>query len=339
MTGPRSRSTRILSAFLGCLLVSPWCYAQTKSEAELKMPAPENLSLETTDGVSIRCTYYPGGFVEPPAEKDKKDKPRIQKKTGKEVVPIIMLHGWDGQRREFDELATGLQKLGHAIVVPDLRGHGDSTNIRLPNGDTKPIDRARLRSSDIEAMSLDVEAIKKFLLEKNNAGEVNIEQLCVIGADVGGIVAVNWAAYDWSRQQLPAFKQGRDVKALVLISPQQSYRGYTLNKALQHPVVRSNLSLMLIVGEADRSAASDAKSIHGRIEKFHPDPGTDPEERLKKQDLFYLKPDTSLQGTQLLRRAAGLPINNNIALFIELRLVRRASEFPWSDRTNPLSGS
>lgn len=318
---------RHLLVFTGCLSLASACFGQRRPEDELKMPDPQAITVEASDGVPIRCSYYPGGFIETPS--DKKDKPKIEKKPGKEVVPVVLLHGWEGSRRDFDELASTLQKRGHAVIVPDLRGHGDSAKVQLPNGEAKEFDIERMRSTDIAGMLLDVEAVKKFLLDKNNLGEVNIELLCVVGADVGAIVAVNWAAYDWSRQQLPAFKQGRDVKALVLISPQATFKGYSLTTSLNHPVIQKLLSILLIVGEEDRTASREARTIHGRLERLREVP-TDP----KDADLVYLKPNTTLQGTKLINVAA-LRLPDVIAFFIDQRLVRRSNEFAWTERTSP----
>jgi len=50
-----------------------------KEEEKDKFPEPENVSLETKDGVSIKATYYAS-------------------KLKKKAVPIIMLHGWGGNR-------------------------------------------------------------------------------------------------------------------------------------------------------------------------------------------------------------------------------------------------
>ena len=48
---------------------------------------------------------------------------------------MILLHGFKGSRKDFtqkDGLAAFLQeKLGCAVIVPDLRGHGDSTRIKV----------------------------------------------------------------------------------------------------------------------------------------------------------------------------------------------------------------
>ena len=58
---------------------------------------------------------------------------------------------------------------------------------------------------------------------------------------------------------------------------------------------------------------------------------TEPEERLKKQDLFLIPAATDMQGTKLLDR--DLPINRNIAGFIDLRIVKQKRELPkWSER-------
>ncbi len=317
---------RHLLVFVGCLCLASISFGQRRPEDELKMPDSTAITVETSDGVPIRCSYYPGGFIETPTDK----KPKIEKKSGKEVVPVILLHGWEGQRRDFDELASVLQKRGHAVIAPDLRGHGDSATVTLANGETKEIERDRMRSTDIAAMLLDVEAVKKFFLDKNNAGEVNIELLCVVGADVGAILAVNWAAYDWSRRQLPAFKQGRDVRALVLVSPTSAFKGYSLTTSLKHEAIDKLLSIMLIVGEEDRTASREARTIHGRLERMRVAP-TDP----KDADLVYLKPNTTLQGTKLINVAA-LKLPDVIAFFIDQRLVHKSGEFPWTERTSPL---
>ncbi len=314
--------------FLGCTCLASIAFGQRRAEEKLTIPDPQAVTVETSDRISIRCSYYPGGFVEKPGEK--KDEPKVEQKPGKEVVPIIMLHGWGGSRRDFDVLASQLQKAGHAIIVPDLRGHGDSSSIQLANGEVKPIDRDRMRPADLAGMLLDVEAAKKFLMDKNNAGDVNIELLCIVGADVGSIIAVNYAAFDWARRQLPAFKQGRDVRALVLISPQESHKGFTLTKALVYPVVQNSLSIMLIVGEQDRTASREAKSIHGRLERQRTVP-TDP----RDLDLVYIRQDAMLQGTQLIN-VPGLPLRDYIATFIEHRLARKAGDYPWTERKSPL---
>jgi pimeloyl-ACP methyl ester carboxylesterase len=280
--------------------------------AKGKIEAPKDETLVTRDGVSVRATFYPGA-------------------AKKESVPIIMVHGAEGQRGDFKLLAEFLQQQGHSIIVPDLRGHGESTKAE---GVTQKLDAEKFNRASYEAMVLDVEACKKFLMEKNNAGELNIDQLCVVGAELGAIIAVRWAALDWSVPDLPAYRQGKDVKALVLLSPLNSFKGITLREALNNQAVQSQLSIQIIAGAKDK-AASEAKRIHNSLQAHHPKLDDHDEDRLKKQEIFLVQPDTNLSGTKLL--APGLSVPQNIARFIDLRLVSRKSQFPWTERKNPLA--
>lgn len=281
---------------------------------EEEIPPPEAISLETKDRVMLRCTYYPGT-------------------QGKDSVPIIMLHDFQGRRTEYDALARGLQRVrGHAVIVPDLRGHGESTRRRGLDGDDQTIEAADLRPADFAAMvELDLEKIKGFLLRKNNASELNIEKLCVIAAgSMGSVVGVNWVLKDWSQPILPTLKQGQDVKALVLLSPATNYKSLKATPAFNHPYVGGKLSTLLIGG----SKESDIKTIYNQLKRKHAPTPTDEEERLKHQDLFYFLEETELKGTRLLR--AGLGVDQKILQFIDLRIVRKAEDFPWTDRTSPL---
>jgi len=298
--------------------------AQDKKEEKPEIPDPKPITLETKDGVSLRCTWY-GGTLE------------------KKTVPIVMLPGWGGVRGDYADVAKSLQKRGHAVLVPDLRGHGESTTMRVGN-ENKRLDYKRMAKNEITAMIGDLRAIKKFLLEKNNAGELNIEMLCVVSADVTCIVAMSWALYDWSLVTFAnGVKQGRDIKALVLLSPTRSYKGLTTTAAEKHPLFTSRaerggagpftLSVMIMVGERSRKALADAKQIHKSLEKMRPKLPEAGSERVAKQDLFLLTRDAELQGTTLLDPELRLNLERQIAAFIHYRLERKESEFSWTNRS------
>lgn len=279
---------------------------------------PEDLTLETKDGVQLRCTFYPG--------------------TAKKAsVPVILIHGWEGKRSEYHALALGLQSQGHTVIVPDLRGHGESTIAKLPGGESADIELEKFRTADVKSMVADIDACKKHLIDQNNAGECNIEMLCLVGSEFGSILALNYAAYDWNRQVLPAFKLGQDVRALVLLSPLQSHKGLTIREAMGHPAVRSKLSVMIAAGADDNKSEAEAKRMFNSFQTYHPKiDENDQEEQRLKQDLFLVTPDTSLSGTELL--GVGLNLPANIARFIELRLVAKQDELPWSERRDPRGG-
>src|SRR5258706_10886462 len=124
-----------------------------KTEEKEELPEPENVSLETKDGVAIKATYYASLFK-------------------KKAVPIIMLHGWEGNRGDYHVMAGVLQAQGYAVICPDLRGHGQSLKNKATGGE---FDLEKLKGPEIEKIVLDVEACKQFLIQKNNAGELNVE--------------------------------------------------------------------------------------------------------------------------------------------------------------------
>jgi pimeloyl-ACP methyl ester carboxylesterase len=300
------------SALLVATAVPAW-----GQPAKKEVPEPEDLTLETKDGVSLRCTFYPG--------------------TAKKAsIPVIMIHGWEGQRSEYDGLALALQSLGHTIIVPDLRGHGQSTIVKLPSGDNETIDPEKFRQKELESMVLDIERCKRFLIEKNNQGECNIESLCVIGSELGAIVAMHWAVYDWGKARLPAYKLGQDVKALVLLTPMSSFKAMTTREAMASPVVRSKLSILLVAGNEDSKGLAEAKRMHKSFESSRPK--VDEEDQRDKLDLFLAEADTSLTGTKLLGNGVRIgrsSVAQYIANFINLRLVAKQEEFAWTDRTGP----
>ena len=300
---------------------------------KVEIAKPENLTLTAMDGVSVKCTYFAGGVIQ-------KTEKEFVAKPGKEVVPVILIHGFEGNRKEFEPLALSLQRMGHAVMTVDLRGHGDSNRVIQPNGSEKTIDPSKLRPNDFRSMELDVEAVKKFLLEKNNAGNLNLELLCVVGAELGGLVATNWIAADWSRQDLPAFKQGKYAKALIVLSPIGSEKGYSATAAWKHPIYLSPaFSIMLVAGKRDAKSTSEAKQVFNRLEKAHPLP-EDEKERAERQTLFLIDPDTELSGTKLVDPRARLPVVSlTIAQFITLRLVNKHLDYPWAERKNPLAGN
>jgi len=263
--------------------------------------------LTTRDGVALTATFYPGT-------------------NGKESVPVILLHMWKGSRKDYAGLAHLLQQKGHAVLVPDLRGHGESKR-RIVGARSWAVDVSRLTSDQVRDMvQYDMETLKAFLIKRNNAGELNIEKLCVVGAEMGASVALDWARHDWSWPPLVGKgKQGQDVKALVLISPQWSFRGFNLKNAINHPAVRSRLSVMLIVGGDDSKAASEVRQMERVFRRYHRE-----QTEASKKTLVVQELDTKLQGTDMLGARKGLGVERLVDLFIEYRVVRQP--FPWQER-------
>lgn len=291
----------------------------TTKPKEKKPPKPEELDLETRDGVQLKATYY-GSTV------------------GKKAVPVLILHDFKGNRTEYNQLALYLQQLGHAVIVPDLRGHGDSTLQRTPiNPTPKQLDADKMSKNDFLPILVpggDLSTIRRVLLQKNNDSELNLASWCVIGVGgFGSVMAMNWAMVDWSYPPLTTGKQGQDVKAIVLISPEQNFKGMTLQLPLNHRLVRSQISTLIMVGREKSSSLRDAERIHATLERYHPvfDKDSSKEEIADKKDLFLVTCDTSLQGAKLLGARSVKPEPSaTIAQFIKLRLSDKS--IPWEER-------
>jgi pimeloyl-ACP methyl ester carboxylesterase len=266
----------------------------------------------------LQLTYYPGS-------------------EGKKTVPIILLHGvegpiGEGSGRDCAGLATYLQQQKHAVFVPDLRGFGSSKIQRYPDGSRKTLDADRFRRGDIvDMVQQDLEALRRVIVDRHNKGELNASLMCVVGFELGSLVALNWADLDWSIPSLPNLKQGRDVIGIVLVSPVESYKGVSIRDALDNPGVRSQISAMVVFGAQNQSASASGRQLHKMLQKFHPPVPKDDEDRQRYQDLFVYELPTSLQGTKLLS-SPDLQLPQLIGEFIQLRIVDRRDEMPWGSR-------
>jgi pimeloyl-ACP methyl ester carboxylesterase len=282
--------------------------------------APEDLVLPTKDGVQIHVTYYASN-------------------AGKEAVPVVMLHDYNETRAVFEPLATALQNppaaqdaapgvppmKPRAVITVDLRGHGQSKTALGPNGSLVKLDAAHFGPGDFHDMvTQDMEAVRAFLVERNDAGQLNLNRTCVVGTGMGANVGLLWTANDWAAPPLPVRKQGQDIHAMVLISPRWNFRGLALVEAMKFPPIQRQISTYLAFGANDPKVAKDCDNLLKTFERYHPEPPRDRAATMK--DFFLFAPDTGLQGSQLLtsREFAMAP---KIIDFIEARLGR--IEFPW----------
>jgi hypothetical protein len=273
----------------------------------------------------LHVTYYPG---------------KLQKKA----VPFVMVHGWEGNRGEFDRVALDLQKRGHAALTIDLRGHGDSNRFKAKD-DERKLDPARFTAADIDRMQLDLEAAKKFLIERNNAGELNIDALAIVAAKEGAIPALKWAVADWSAPNLPAYRQGQDVKAVFLLSPVLSFKGSTAQPLLTTRTLARDLSMFVLVGKKDPKGVADAKRVHTALSgprKGTMGGATELDAQIKNEgeskksglDFFYDTDDTNLTGSKLFS-TAGLKGYGWFLKFVKVRIIDREEDFAWAERRRP----
>ena len=303
-----------------------WFCTLAEAAAQQLRP-PEVVTLQTKDGVQLKATYFPALPLKGSAE-------------AKQVTPVVLLHDYKGTRGMFAALAQRLQAPGEgdeqrpsfAAVTVDLRGHGDSTKQVLRNGFQAELDAARLDKNGLLAMaSLDMEAVRSFLVLKNDAGELNLNKLCLVGSGMGANVAANWALQDWAAPALAIGKQGQDVKALVLVSPRWSYRGLTLQDPMRFRPLKQHAAWMLIYGDEDAKVKADVRRVHKQLDSFHPTArnaaGAGP------STLAVVPWPSTLQGDTLLTNA-GRQIEEQIIQFLIDNAADR--QHPWLSRLDRL---
>lgn len=288
-------------------------WAQNAEDAELPEPVEEKL--EVKDGLSkltMYATYYPSTL-------------------GKQAIPVLLLHGRSGTRSDYDFLASYLQKQGHAVLVPDLRGHGDSNEVVLANGKRAKLDPAEMKKADFAAIVRDLEEVKAWFIQKNNAEELNAEMLTVVGADMSTVTAMNFALRDWTVPELLSYKNCKDVKAIILLSPDRVYEGTDMNLALKHATVGHVLSVLIVVGKNDSGAMSEAKKLYNLLEGQHKEKTAD--KRPEEKEVVFLSEDTKLQGTKLVTDRMKTPAV--IGQFIQFRVRAFEDTLEWTKRIKP----
>lgn len=294
------------------MIIAPSALAQRQKKVEIA--APERVILETKDGVELRAEWYAG-----PA--------------GKESPAVILVHDWDGNRQKMTRLASVLQKSSKcAVIVPDMRGHGESLVVK---GSSDDIDRNRFKKNDLLTFVEDIDACRKFLQDKNNEGELNLDMLAVVASGNMSVPAADWTVSDWSWRPIGGVKQGQNVKSLILISPTKKFKSLSLTQSLKAPIytIRDGaLPLLLIWGKRSKSA-KDGDSIFKSLVKSRREPEDfeDWDDRWKRQTVFKVDYDSSAQADELVADQFQ-NISNAVSLFIEKKISDKADEYSWQNR-------
>ena len=141
-------------------------------------------------------------------------------------------------------------------------------------------------------MVLDIEAAKTYLLQRNNEGKLNIEQLGVLGTGFGATLAIELGGGRLERPQSPDVQDGAGRQGLDPHLPRLSFKGVTVNVALKHRAILSQLSALTIVGQQDAPRYTDAKRIFKAFQQLTAMTDADA--------LPFYEADTTLQGKELL---------------------------------------
>lgn len=310
---------------VGAFVVWSLCCPTANAQRNFRAPASQATRVQSRDGVDLSVNFYPSRVSSDP-------------ELGKQVTPVVLLHDEKDTQGIFSSLVMRLQQAGQqagdptfAVITVDLRGHGASKRQTAPNGQSRELDAAKLSRNDILAMSAyDMEAVRRLLVDKNDAGELNLNKLSIVGVGLGATVAVNWAAQDWSAPPLLVGKQGQDVKALVLVSPRWKFRGVMMQQAMKLADLKKGAAWMIVYGEDSANQAADARRIVKQLERFHPEPEST---SAAPRGLLEIPVKSSLEGSGLWSQL-GQPIEESIVNFLTTQVA--SQEIPWSKRRNRL---
>ena len=264
------------------------------------------------DSWPIHVTYYPSRLKE-------------------NAAVVVLLHMQGGSRLIWTRkggLAEGLQKQGFAVIAADLRKHGQSK----PTSGVKAAGKkkgggSKLTRFDSQLMvTSDMEAIKKFIFSEHQNKRLNMRKLGVVAAGMSSPVAVAFAANDWSKKphsDAPTVAartpRGQDVRALVLLSPQGSLPGMTINRPMKF--LKGKAAFLVCVGERrSRVPLADANRVYNFLKPI----SDDPEKRMNWMNSFPVQ----LQGTDLLGKQIG--VENVVVGFLK-RYVGDLKD-DWKDR-------
>ena len=315
-----------------------------KKPSDVDEFAPEVVTMKIKkDGVSLVATWYPPIVEEEDEEQDKPAPanpadPNIEQEEPPEpfetISSVILIHDWTRSRNDMIPLAEFLQSQGHAVIVPDLRGHGDSVEVQ---GVATELDYKKFTKTQQASAVADIDQCKRFLRNKNNEEVLNIDLLNVIAVGDSCHLAMAWAISDWNWEPVAGIKQGKDVKSLTLFSPTKTFAGSTLKKLAKAPLLsgRNSPALpMLVVWGADSKADRDCSEFVRHLRKHRPevDNGADLATRWANQDLFDFSAPSAMSGREIAGSTRSKTIWNFANDFVSQKVLTHTEDYPWNLR-------
>jgi pimeloyl-ACP methyl ester carboxylesterase len=159
-------------------------------------PAAEQVKITTEDKVVLVADLY---------------RPKVEG-----IAPAALLvHDAGGSRGDMAEIAERLAKQGFAVLVPDLRGHGQSAGPQSVAWKDMQEDE---RQSTWELAMRDLRAAADFLREDES---IHASNLSLLGYLAGSTLATRHALRD------------ENVRCLVLLGPQAEQLGFDLQGDLE----------------------------------------------------------------------------------------------------------
>jgi hypothetical protein len=253
---------------------------------------PTDESFESADGVKLYGRFYKAAVT----------------KNGSCVL-ILPQFKKDPTKGDWDGLAKRLANEGYNVLILHYRGHGKSTDIiakdffgnpvlgqinaMLVPGANKTPPKSTLSMNELKPAYMpmlvnDVMAARSFLERKNDAGEVNVSTMYLIGAGEGCPLGMLYTATEWHREEKvpniavpPQFVSsnrglfpggspvGKDIAAAVWLSPDKtpSMSDGTVKSFISSyaPDMREETRMLFLYGEKDDNGKKHCKYYHDEV--------------------------------------------------------------------------
>jgi len=304
--------------------------------------APQDVTLTVKDeGIRLVATWFPpiveeeeeepaAGNAAAPNKDDEKKDPEPWAST----APFILVHDWTRSRADLFDLGKFLQSQGHAVIIPDLRGHGDSTRIKNSN---TILDYREFKKNTQGSAVADIDQCKRFLQDQNNEKIVNIDLLNVIAVGDSAHLAMAWAISDWGWEPVAGIQQGKDVKSLILFSPTKTFSGSTLRNLTKSNLISGRNSTplpMLVIWGADSRIDKTCSDFIKVLRRNRPEVPKDDdlETRWTNQNLFHFDAPTEMEGYEIAGSPRAKEVWNFANDFVSQKVLKFSDRFPWKLR-------
>jgi pimeloyl-ACP methyl ester carboxylesterase len=304
-------------------------------------PNRQRVPITTADGVELDGTYFrsPG--------------------AGRDAPCVMLVHrfGTDRSKSDWINLALALQEANFAVLSFDLRGHGGSTQLSNPqtfwnlpfnrngirNGSPKKtsINSVDFKPSYFPFLVNDLAAARRFLEQKNDAGECNVHSLTIIGAQEGAGLGFLFTAAEYGRiyrigvsalqSNGTPYNAGEDLAAGVWLSltnrtglASGPVNFDTAAWVRNHPGMREKTPMCFLYGDKDTKARQDAEAVF----RVLTGPMTGRPDKHKQDDLHPIK-GTDLAGPALLGQQQ-LMVTQYVVNFVKKVMADRRA-IAWTE--------
>ncbi|GDY09835.1 hypothetical protein LBMAG52_33210 [Planctomycetia bacterium] len=261
----KSGQASLAGRWWGLLVLCAFCFgsgavAQDKKDKEKQVD--DKTILSPADGWPLRLTYY-------------------RSSEGKEAAVVVLLHMKGESRLTWtapNGFAKQLNDKGFAVIAVDLRKHGQSKPGAEDDDPKKATasdkDKAKkssgggdLKPTDYVLMIRDMDAIKKFIFEEHQKGNLNMRKTAIVAPTMSAAIAIAFVAADWDKvpyDDAPNLAmrtpRGQDIQAMIFLSPET-----TLPQVPAHQIARklkaTPMAAFVVVGGSDSQDKDQAKNL------------------------------------------------------------------------------